>query len=140
MRTLIRNKTKIYYAKYLSKVPVLDEYGNLTGEYDVNYTNPTPLMANTSPAKGKAEAEIFGENLSYDKVIILDNWDPIIDEYSVFWIDKEPYIDENGKTDTPYDYVVIKVAKSLNHTSIALSKVDVSEEDYDSLGEPGPSH
>lgn len=134
MRTLIRNKTKIYYAKYLNKVAVVDEYGNLTGEYDINYSNPVSIMLNTSAASGKAEAEVFGENLSYDKVIVLDNWDPTIDEYAVFWIDRKPEIDEEGKTDTPYDYVVKKVAKSLNHVSIALSKVEVSEEDYNSLG------
>jgi hypothetical protein len=51
---------------------------------------------------------------------------PPIDEYSVLWIDKLPQLNEDGTTDTPYDYIIQRVAKSLNSISIAVSKVTVS--------------
>ena len=49
-----------------------------------------------------------------------------MDENSILWIDTVPDISENGSTATAYDYVVTKVAKSLNHKAYALKKVSVS--------------
>ena len=48
MRTLNRNKIRIYYANYVGKTPIKDEYGNLTGEYKISYDRPFALMANVS--------------------------------------------------------------------------------------------
>ena len=45
MRTLNRNKICIYYANYVGKVPIKDEYGNLTGEYKISYDRPFAFMA-----------------------------------------------------------------------------------------------
>ena len=66
--------------------------------------------------------------------MIMDNDAPPIDEYSILWIDCVPELDSEGKLAlnehnemiTPHDYVVKKVAKSLNNVSIAVSKVDIS--------------
>ena len=65
---------------------------------------------------------------------MLDKTAPNINEYSVLWVDTMPELDENGKlvkdgngqVVTPYDYVVKKVAPSLNSISIAISKVNVN--------------
>ena len=67
----------------------------------------------------------FGESESYDKVIVLDNPNTPIDEYSTLWVDTLPLLNEDGSTETPHDYVVKKVARSLNSVSIAISKVIV---------------
>ena len=45
---------------------------------------------------------------------------------SVLWVDTMPELDEQGKTETPFDYIVVKVAKSLNVVNVAIRKVDVS--------------
>lgn len=134
MRCMERNKVKFYYALYVKKEPIMDEYGNATGEYEVVHSNPQVFFANISAAKGETQSRQFGENLSYDKVIAMDNESPCIDEYSVLWVDTVPRlekdgslsVDKEGVTITPYDYIVKKVAKSLNHVSIAISKVSVT--------------
>jgi len=126
MRTLNRNKTVFYYALYEGKESVIDDYGNVTGEYEVKYSRPKKFRANISAANGKADVEQFGANVDYDKVIVGDNIFPQIDEYTIMWIDTVPIIDNEGKTETPHDYIVKKIARSLNSVSIAVSKVEVS--------------
>lgn len=134
MRMMVRNKSKFFYALYNSKVPKTDEYGNVTGEYDIIRDNPVEFNANISAAKGETSTRQFGESESYDKVIVMDNDAPPIDEYTVLWVDTTPQVDEDGalalnddgEVITPHDYIVKKVAKSLNSVSIAISKVTVS--------------
>lgn len=126
MKTLNRNKTAFYYALYEGKEPMVDDYGNATGEYEVKYSKPRKFFANISAANGKADVEQFGANVDYDKVIVGDGIFPQIDEYSILWIDTVPVIDTEGKTEIPHDYVVKKIAKSLNCISVAVTKVEVS--------------
>ena len=126
MRTLNRNKIRIYYANYHGKTPLRDEYGNLTGEYQVTYDNPVVVMANVSAARGESTTRQFGEDVSYDRIIVLDDPAFPISETSILWIDTPPGIAEDGSTDTPHDYIVKQVATSLNSVSIAVSKVSVS--------------
>lgn len=134
MRCMSRNKVRFYYAPYEGKEPITDEYGNVTGEYDVKHGNPKEHFANISAAKGETTTRQFGENESYDKVIVMDNDAPAIDEYSILWVDTVPQLeadgslskDEDGKVLTPHDYVVKKIARSMNSVSIAISKVNVS--------------
>lgn len=134
MKTMERNKSKFFYSLYKEKVPMTDEYGNVTGEYEIIRENPVEFSANISAAKGETSTRQFGENESYDKVIVMDNNSPSIDEYTVLWVDRIPQVDEtgalatddNGEVITPHDYIVKKVAKSLNCVSIAISKVNVT--------------
>lgn len=133
MRCMERNKVKFFYALYERKESIVDEYGNTTGEFEVIHGNPMEFSANISAAKGETQTRQFGENEAYDKVFVLDNSAPPIDEYSVLWIDTTPQLDEtgalatdeSGKVITPYDYVVTKAARSLNSVSVAVSKVKV---------------
>lgn len=126
MKTLSRNKTRIFYANYHNKTPIRDEYGNLTGEYEIIYDNPVAVMANVSAARGESTTRQFGEDVSYDRIIVLDNPAFPIAETSILWIDTIPEITEDGTTKTPHDYIVKQVAPSLNSISIAVSKVNVS--------------
>ena len=125
MKTLQRNKVRIFYANYSKKTPLKDEYGNLTGEYDIVYDNPVEIKANVSAARGEATTRQFGEDESYDRVIVMDDPNTRINVSSVLWIDTLPEIKADGSTDTPYDYIVKQVAPSLNSVSIAVSKVNV---------------
>lgn len=125
MRALHRNKIRIFYANYRDKILLRDEYGNLTGEYDILYHNPIAIMANVSAARGEATTRQFGDDESYDRVIVLDDPQFPIAATSILWIDTPPEIAEDGSTDTPHDYIVKQVATSLNSVSIAVSKVNV---------------
>ena len=125
MRALQRNKVRIFYANYRDKVPIRDGYGNLTGEYRVSYDNPIAIMANVSAARGEATTRQFGDDESYDRIIVLDDPKFPIATTSILWIDTPPEISEDGSTDTPHDYIVKQVATSLNSVSIAVSKVNV---------------
>jgi hypothetical protein len=119
MRALLRNKVEFYYSVYKGKEPQVDEYGNQTGEYKIIRADPIRCEANISAAKGEISTRQFGESETYDKVIVLDDINTPIDEYTVMWVDSLDIT-------KPYDYIVKKVAKSLNSVSIAINKVDVS--------------
>lgn len=134
MKCMSRNKSRFFYALYDGKKPLEDEYGNTTDEYEILHGNPIECHANISAAKGETQTRQFGESETYDKVIVMDNESPPINEYSVLWIDRIPKLDESGalavneagEVITPYDYIVKKVAQSLNSVSFAISKVNVS--------------
>ena len=125
MRCLVRNKSKFYYAPYIDEREVKDEYGNATGEYEVVYGKPIKTLGNVSAAQGEMQSRQFGESESYDKVIVLGEREVPLDEHSILWVDTLPHLNEDGSTDTPHDYVVKKIARSLNGVAIAISKVDV---------------
>lgn len=124
MRCMERNKTTFHYCLYQGEKFVTDENGDETGEKEIVYSDPVCCRANISPATGNTSVEQFGNSLQYDKVIVLDDTDCPIDEHTVLFVDKTPAFDESG---VPlFDYIVKKVARSLNSLSIAISKVEVS--------------
>ena len=125
MRCLTRNKTPFYYAPHEGETEIIDEYGNRTGEYELIYGNPVGVSGNVSAAQGNMQSRQFGESEMYDKVIVLDDRNAPIDEHSILWVDTLPHLNEDGSTDTPHDYIVRKVARSLNGVAIAISKVAV---------------
>lgn len=132
MRCLRRNKVRFYYALYEGKTPVTDDYGNATGEYEVQYGKPVEGYANISAAVGENATRQFGDKESYDKVLVTEA--SPMDEQTILWIDTVPQMDVDGslsrdgdgKMLTPYDYIVQKVAQSLNSVSYAIRKVEVS--------------
>ena len=134
MRCMQHLKKPIWYAAYAGREPIVDEYGNSSGEYTVIYDDPVLIRASVSAATGSTETEMFGQDLSYDKKLFLDNSAPDVDEYGIFWIDATPELDEDGKLSlkengqiiTPHDYVVVRVAKQREYRVVALRKVEVS--------------
>lgn len=127
MKCMERNKQVFYYSLLEGVEDRIDEFGNPTGEHKSTYGKPTKYKANISAAKGETNTRQFGESEAYDKVIVMDRNCPDIDEYSVLWVDTLPVINDDGTTDTPHDYIVKKVAKSINNVSLAIRKVTVSE-------------
>lgn len=134
MKTMEINKSTFYYSLYEGKTEKVDEYGNATGEYEITRGNSLEFRANISAAKGETSTRQFGESESYDKVIVMGDDAPNIDEYSVLWVDSVPELNDDGTLATnddgsiitPHDYIVKKVAKSLNSVSLAISKVTIS--------------
>lgn len=139
MRTLNRNMRPFYYCLYKEETPIIDEYGNESGESIVTYYEPVQMYANISPATGVSNTEQFGNLENYDKVIVTTDMSCPIDENSVLFIDKEPEFgtvlthiptavtttDEEVSVPIP-DYTVRRVSRSINSISIAVRKVTVS--------------
>lgn len=127
MRCLKRNKVSFYYANIIGSEEVTDDNGYKTGETRLIYDKPKELTANISVAQGEVVFQLFGGNESYDKIIVSDDVNIHINEYSVLWIDTVPLFDEISKeVITPNDYIVKKIARSLNSISIAVSRVNAS--------------
>lgn len=119
MKCLKRNLRPVYYCLYQSEADITDSAGNYTGETSVTYAAPVKILANVSPATGQSNMEMFGNLTDYDRVIVSDDTTLPIDENTVLYVDRAP-------TEGAYDYVVRRVAKSLNFVAIAARKVDVS--------------
>ena len=141
---LLRNQRAFWYCLYDHRVPVVNENGKKTGERIPVYKEPVKMLANISHATGQSSTEIFGNLENYDKVIVTTDMNCPIDENSVLFIDKDVEFTEartyqesetvlGAATDgietveiPAYDYVVRRVAKSINSISIAVRKVTVS--------------
>ena len=139
MKCLERNKRPFWYCLYTGKQEIVNEDGYGTGQYIVTYAAPVQMRANISQATGQSNTEQFGNLDNYDKVIVLDDLNCPIDESTVLFIDKAPEftnittyettaittVAATVSVPTP-DYIVRRVAKSLNSVSIAVKKVEIS--------------
>ncbi len=127
MKTLLRNLRTFWYCLYDGKVELEDEDGNVTGDYAVQYQDPVALRGHISTARGTVQDEVFGQDISYDRVIILDDPNCPIDENTVLFVDKEPEMVSDGTVSRPlFDYVVRRVARSLNSVAYAIERADVT--------------
>ena len=124
MRSQQKNKRKFWYASAGTTVTeATDAAGNYTGEWVTEYGKPGYAYANISANRGNAYEEEFGASLDYDRVITDCDVNLGIDEKSRLWIEVEPDLENDS---VPHDYIVKKVARSLNSVTIAIKKVDVS--------------
>lgn len=128
-----RNKKTIYYRNNLGEQPLKDADGYYTGETAIIYSDPLPLRMNVSEAKSRMDRlgsatyiDPYGLELGYNKVLATCDMNCPIEEASVLYIDRMPELKEDGSTDTPYDYVLVQIKKSLNNILYAVKRVDVS--------------
>ena len=120
MKCLARNKQKIWYALLTGETKNTDGNGFVTGERTPVYTEPVPLMINVSAARGEAGLEQFGSGTDYSHTLVTDDLKCPIDENSVLWIGRTP------NNATPHNFVVVRVARSLNNVAYALREVKVT--------------
>ena len=118
MRDVQRNKQTIYYALRTGHTENLDEYGNVTGTYTEEYSEPIKLRINVGVPKGTIELERFGLDNQYSVVLTTTDMKCPIKVDSVLWIGIDPSL--------PYNYVVTKIAPSLRQLVIQVKEVDVS--------------
>ena len=85
----------------------------------MTYGTPVKARMNVSAARGTSDLEEFGINDNYTKRIATDDVTTPFDTATVWWI-------ENGEpsASNPYNYVTVRVARSLNSTSIAIREVN----------------
>ena len=120
MKCLKRNRQTVYYSLYRDKSYATDSNGYKTGELIRTYTTPKKARMNISPARGTADVEQFGINSPYTHTLVTDDMTTPFDTDTIFWIGKTPI------NNTPYNYVVVQVARSLNSVTIAVKEVDVN--------------
>jgi hypothetical protein len=110
----------------------MDEWGNNTGSWKIVYTDPIKATANISGSRGTSEAEVFGINAVYDRVIAMMSTD--MTEESILWIDREPELEpdgtltlaSDGRLATPHNHIIKQISRSLNSVLLAVQRVSVS--------------
>lgn len=129
MRTLNKNKQKMYYATLVDTVQeeYIDEEGNgyTTGEPKNIYSEPVEFYGNIAMSGGEAEAQEYGLSLSdYSAILVASKNTLPINEQSRIWHTSEPTNDDNGYTDEySADYRIVKISPSLNFDKYVLKKV-----------------
>lgn len=118
MRSLNRNKRRVYYALYTGETPNVDEYGNETGESTPAYGEATALDTNISATSGKEAVEAFGSFTGYTRTMFIADTACPIAENSIIWFGVDPI--------EPYNYIVVRKADSKNGILYALQEVTVS--------------
>lgn len=122
------NQRELWYSLYEGKQPIFDAEGFETGDSEVKYSKPTSFMANISPSRGSAEADLFGVNIDYTKSIYTCELSLPISETSLIW-ESEPRLLEDGNVDRDSaDYVVVRVARGMYGIVYALKQRQKSEE------------
>jgi len=129
MRTLNKNKQKMYYATLVDTIQeeYIDEDGNRypTGEPKNIYSEPVEFYGNIAMSGGEAEAVEFGLNLAdYEAVLVVGKNTLPIKETSLIWHTAEPIKDIGGNADEySADYRIVKISPSLNFDKYVLKKV-----------------
>ena len=118
MRSLNRNKRKIYYALRTGDMANVDEYGNETGESTPTYGERRALMCNVSAATGQDAVLAFGSFTGYSRTMCVAGNGCPIEEDSILWFGIEP--------DQPHNYIVVRKADSKNGVLYALQEVTVT--------------
>lgn len=135
MRTLEKNKKKMYYAlQKKERVPIYSGYyedaeGNKypleTGEYKTVYEAPISFKGNITMSGGESDNKEFGIDLSeYNAILLMDKDELPITETSLIWLESQPEYAEDGTVkEFSADYSVVKISPSLNQIRYVLKKV-----------------
>lgn len=142
MRTLRRNKRKMYYSLFGREVTryAKDEEGNIKtyttndGEVikleegtEIAYSKPVEFWGNIAMSGGEVREQEYGLNQSdYSAVLIMNVGEIPITETSYIWFNNEVvYLDEDKTMPDvkSADYRVKKVSPSLNFTKYLLEKI-----------------
>lgn len=120
-----RNKQVLYYATYVSKEEIKDEYDNPTGQFQITYSAPTKAMYNIGFVESDAEVEMFGIAASSTLRIVAPKDGFPLDEASILWFGKEPESPYDA-TSPKHNYAVAGIRPSLNELVFYAKRVDAS--------------
>lgn len=119
MRNLRKNTKKLWYSNYNGYIPILDENGDETGDYDSGYDAPVLFYASLSASRGNAYADVFGTNLDYSRTLSTVENLPIKEE-SLIWKSKPGTNADGTVNKESADYTVAGIADGLNGLVVAL--------------------
>lgn len=144
MRTLNKNKQKMYYSLFKGVEPeyeldengqkIVDykdedgiEYYRETGNKIPTYFEPVLFYANISMSGGEVNTQEYGIDVSgYDAIIVLDKDEIPIEETSLVWFENEPTYKDTEKTivdGNKADYRVLAIKPSLNQLKCILQRI-----------------
>ena len=139
MRSLKKNKQKLYYATYSDEIPVYEtdedgkiKYTEVDGELVpipigtmAGYNKPVIFYANISAGKGDVQADVFGSSVDYSRTISTCDMDCPITKLTRLWIGCEPQYNEDGSVngDSANYEVAAPPVKSLNGIVIAIKEL-----------------
>lgn len=116
------DKRPLWYSNPVGeKTPVVDEWGNETGETSQTWSAPAKLMLNVSPPTGSAEANPFGAFTDYSYVVSSSSkkHNTPLYEGTHVWFQTD--------VSKPFNYIVVKAAEHITDTLYALKEVAISE-------------
>lgn len=119
MMNLSRNLFPVYYKMFLGETEIIDEYGNKTGSFQLEYSELKTAYMSISPNKGNSESEMFGTLDDYDRTMTTADINCEIDEDSILWLD-------GSDTAQAHNYIVKRRSPWKNSISFAVKQVDVS--------------
>lgn len=144
MRTLAKNKQKMWYAIFKGEEPEYeldengqkiidyrDEDGNIyyreTGNKIPTYFEPVSFYGNISMSGGEVNTQEYGIDVSgYDAIVVLDKGQIPIEETSLVWYESEPTYKDTDKTivdGNKADYKVLAIKPSLNQLKTLLGRI-----------------
>lgn len=139
MRSLKKNRQKLYFATYSEEIKVYqrDENGNIVYVYVdgekipieigtvAGYNEPVIFNANIAMSGGEAEAREYGFDIgSYEAVLVTTDKSLPITETSRLWHTTVPKINTDGTVDgDSADYSVLAVKPSINSVKYLLAKL-----------------
>ena len=144
MRTLAKNKQKMWYALFKGEEPeyeidetgqkivdYIDEDGNIyyreTGNKIPTYFEPVSFYGNISMSGGEVNTQEYGIDVSgYDALLVLDKDEIPIEETSLVYFESEPQYKDLDKTivdGNKADYRVLAIKPSLNQLKIILGRI-----------------
>lgn len=143
MRSLKKNKQKLYYSLYSEEIPVYERDGDgnikyieVDGKQEpvpigtmVGYDEPAIFYANIATSGGEAEVKEYGVNSTdYEAVLVTTDKSLPITELSRIWHTSEPQRRDDGTVDgDSADYEVLKVKPSLNSMKYLLRQLPKSK-------------
>ena len=110
------------YASYLGVQEIVDDDGNYTGEYSVQYSTPIKSLMNVSGGRGQSNISLFGLTDNFARTVVTDDLETNFNTEMVFWIEKDPDTE-------PFDYRVVLVSRTINQVVIALAEVEKSNDE-----------
>lgn len=125
MRALNRNKQTVWWASYLSKTEILDEYDNPTGQYQITYSTPRKANWNVSYVESDAEVQMFGIHSKDALRIVADKKGFSLNESSILWFGKNPP-SPYSSTSPKHNYAIAGIRPSLNEMVFYAKRVDAS--------------
>lgn len=151
MRTLERNKEKMFYSNYIDGEDLYerDEKGEIIYDIYIDnegtewkiprelgksapyYSTPLEMKANIATSGGEVEAREFGLDVSdYSAVIICDKGEYNLSEKSLIWVQSDigyKNIDSKEIEPNSADFRVVKVAPSPNQVKYLLQRITNNE-------------
>lgn len=117
MRDLKKNKQLIYYSNLVSESESVDSNGNKTGEMTKTYGTINSYYINVKEVSGEITNKPYGRDSDYNTQLFTCDMSCPIDMNSRLWIGISSSESSN--------YVVTKIAKSLNSIVYSVKEVNI---------------